>query len=176
MELSEKYGNPRWPSKVHGWEAGRAPRSLSRLDEATGEALVRFKSANQDSLFKFAAKCVTYLWVMDVDGVVHISVEELALMPDGTDVTGYPRRRDFPVHPVEEKKLGHPTLVNGERARMGGELFLDNTCSELCWYINVNSGRYCKDAPPSETQVQNILTLFREAVETSVEFDDIRAA
>ncbi|WP_370301650.1 hypothetical protein [Pseudooceanicola sp.] len=95
-------------------------------------------------------------------------------MPDGTVVAGYPRRRNFPVHPAEEKKLGHPTLLAGNMARVAGELFLDEDENELFWFMNVSSGRYCRFDPPTAAQVRKALGLFQELIDEEVRLDDIR--
>jgi hypothetical protein len=110
---------------------------------------------------------------MDGDGDIHVAVEELAEMPDGTLVEGYPRRRNFPVHPSEEKKLGHPTLLDAGPARAAGELFLDEKDGNLFWFVNVASGRYCRITPPSAANVSNVVKWFREKVQDDVQLDDI---
>lgn len=173
--LDRDFGTMRAPSKVDAWEVDRAPASKTRVDAAVGNGLVAYKDAVQLQLFAHAARCVTYIWVIDADGSVHMSVEELAELPDGTEIMGYPRRRDYPRHPAEEKKLGHPTLVGGNNARVGGELFLDVKGGKLMWFVNVNSGRYCQFAPPSPEQVANVLETFQELVEPEVELDDVVA-
>lgn len=173
-ELDESYGAPRAALRVDPWEVNRAPKSKTFLDEPAGSALKQYREVSEFTLFVFAAKCVSYLWLIDVRGQFVLAVEELAEMPDGTSITGFPRRRDYPVHPAEEKKLGHPTLVGGSDARIGGELFLDDPDGSLQWFVNVNSGRYCKETPPNAQQEDAILQHFRALVDRDVQFDDIK--
>jgi Pretoxin HINT domain len=61
-----------------------------------------------------------YLWVIDEAGDLRIGVEA-------------------PVIPGSPNALGHPTLVEGGKARAGGEIQYDNG-----WFVNDNSGRYSK--------------------------------
>lgn len=125
MSLDDEYGIPRLPFTVDPWEVSRSPKSKCLLTEEAGSSLVALRTASLPQLFRHAARTLTYIWAMDTDGAIHVAVEELAEMPDGTLVEGYPRRRDFPVHPSEEKKLGHPTLLDAGLARVAGEFFLD---------------------------------------------------
>ncbi|PWE31159.1 hypothetical protein DDZ14_14140 [Maritimibacter sp. 55A14] len=111
---------------------------------------------------------------MDGNGDIYIAVEELAETIDGMTVEGYPRRRNFPVHPAEEKKLGHPTLLMGGPARTAGELFLDEVDGELLWFVNVSSGRYCRITPPTDAQAGKVLERFKGLIDESVQLDDIR--
>lgn len=173
-ELDKMYGQCREPSKVDTWENGRSPLSLCEFVPEIGATLISLKACCQSPLLKFSSRGVTYLWAMAQDGSIKIAVEELAEMPDGTEVTGYPRRRNFPRHPSEEKKLGHPCLLAAKSARIAGELFLDEKSGVLCWYVNVSSGRYCRFVRPNEEQVANILAKFRQIVDPTLLLDDLK--
>jgi hypothetical protein len=105
-----------------------------------------------------------------------IAFEELAELPDGTDAVGHPRRRGFPVHPAAEKKLGHPTLVNGAAARIAGELFLDGKGTSLEWHVSLYSGRYCRDIQPTDAQAEAVLSLFQSMIDANVILDRPEAA
>lgn len=172
-ELDKNFGSLRSPYKVDPWEAGRRPESLSELTPELGKHLASYRDVVQTCLFKHAARTLTYLWVMRDDGEIAMAVEELAEMPDGTDVHGFPRRRNYPRHPAEEKKLGHPCLVSECDARVAGELFLDELTGTLCWYVNVSSGRYCRFEPPTPDQVANVVELFRDLIGDDVKLDDL---
>lgn len=172
-ELDRTYGALRSPYKVDAWEVSRHPESRSVLNEALGTALAGYKNVSQNALFQHAARSMTYIWAMKDNGEISIAVEELAEMPDGTEVRGFPRRRNYPRHPAEEKKLGHPCLVSGGGARVAGELFLDDATGTLCWYVNVSSGRYCRFQPPTAEQVANVVVRFRALIEEEVQLDDI---
>jgi hypothetical protein len=172
--LDNEYGCPRLPLKVEPWEVSRSPKSKCLLTEEIGSNLASMLAASTPQLFRHAARTLTYIWAMDSEGAMHVAVEELAEMPDGTRVEGYPRRRNFPVHPSEEKKLGHPTLLDAGEARVAGELFLDEKEGNLYWFVNVSSGRYCRIVQPSEVNVSNVVKWFREIAHVDVRLDDIR--
>lgn len=172
-DLDHEYGKLRAPYKVDPWEVGRCPESRSVLTRDLGQFLAGYRKVSQNGLFKHAARSITYLWAMKDNGEISIAVEELAEMPDGTEVRGFPRRRNYPRHPAEEKKLGHPCLVEERDARVAGELFLDEVTGTLCWYVNVSSGRYCRFHPPTPAQVANVVQQFRELIDEEVKLDDL---
>ena len=171
--LDREFGSLRQPYKVDPWEVSRCPESKSLLNQDLGNALLGYLGVSQIPLFKHAARSLTYIWAMKDDGEIAIAVEELAEMPDGTEVRGFPRRRNYPRHPAEEKKLGHPCLVDGCSARVAGELFLDEVTGTLCWYVNVSSGRYCRFLPPTQEQVANVVKQFRDLIGGEVQLDDL---
>lgn len=175
VSLDERFGVPRPPLKVDDWEIGRSPKSNTTLSEDIAQRLSAIAQQMDCTLLHGFARSVTFLWVMEVVGTLRVCVEELAETPSGLDLEGYPRRRGYPSHPVREKKLGHPTLVAGDDARIAGELF-DLRSDGLRWYINVKSGRYCKKRPPSGHQIAQILALFQSLLGKDVRFDDIRTA
>lgn len=173
VPLDEEFGALRVPHRVEPWEEGRVPKSRELLTPEVGKKLRDLRLAAATPLLRYSVKTVTYIWAMDERGDVFIAVEELAEMPDGSRIEGYPRRKNFPVHPAEEKKLGHPTLVGGGRARLAGELFLDELAGELLWFVNVSSGRYCRFSPPTLEQAKRILKKFQLLIEADVRLDDI---
>ncbi len=111
---------------------------------------------------------------MDEDSDIKLAAEEIAELPDVRELTGHPRRRNFPSHPADEKKLGHPCLIDEQPARIAGELFLDHDDDDnLVWFVNTNSGRYCRSKPPSGEQGENARALFERLMKQRVEFDSL---
>jgi RHS repeat-associated protein len=70
-----------------------------------------------------------YLWVIDESGNLRIGVEA-------------------PITPGSPNALGHPTLVEGGKARVGGEIRYEDG-----WYVNDNSGRYSKGRTREQASV-----------------------
>ncbi|MBY3514194.1 hypothetical protein HFN76_18450 [Rhizobium laguerreae] len=171
-DLNKSYGIPRLPDKVDEWERKRAPASLSDLDGNLAKTLTELALLAQTDLMKSALRAKNYIWAMDETGRIVLAVEELALTAPEAPYTGYPRRRGYR-HPSEEKKLGHPTLLGEGHARIAGELAFDEDEEEvLHWVLNANSGRYCKQNPPSKAQVDQVAERFRElGVEVGVDYD-----
>ena len=163
------------PTRIFDWERHRRPRSIAQLDLIVAETLASLGRLLNCNLLRYAAKSIMYIWVMDRHGSIWIAVEELAELPDGRNLTGHPRRRDFPVHPAGEKKLGHPSLLDGDAARIAGELFLDEVDGSLVWHVNDHSGRYCRDIRPSQQQRANVKSLFSDFFQCEVIFDDAGA-
>jgi hypothetical protein len=171
-DLNFRFGTVKRPNRVDSWEEGATPRSLVELDAKTGKLLKKYRTLSQSNLMKFDAMAKRFIWAINADGKLLVAVEELAGMPDGRDSVGHPRRRKFPIHPAQERKLGHPCLVNGLGARIAGELFVDETGNgTLVWYINVKSGRYCRDEAPNSNQEANVLQLFRTLIDQTIVFD-----
>ncbi|MER9628345.1 MULTISPECIES: hypothetical protein [unclassified Mesorhizobium] len=151
-DLDAEFGELREPERIMSWEKERSPNSLCTVDVGLLAALSSLRDCAQSPLLKSAAQTQNYLWVMDANGDIKIAVEEIAVLDGKPDIRGYPRRRGYK-HPSEDQKLGHPTLLDGGKARIAGELALDLHDDKLLWILNANSGRYCKQKPPSKSQV-----------------------
>lgn len=175
-DAEEKYGPLRDPTEVKDWEQGKRPVSKVLLESEVAESIGRFLEISQCQLFSASARSFQFIWVMDADCNIWIAYEELVPPVDDPTLLGHPRRRGFPSHPSEEKKLGHPTLIDGGAARAAGELYLDEgeqDASELVWQVNVGSGRYCREKPPTEAQRKAIHQRFRMILGDSVQWDDL---
>ncbi|WP_333825534.1 hypothetical protein [Pinisolibacter sp.] len=163
-ELDMEFGIPRLPTKVDPWEEGEIPSSRCRLDRDVARALAELESSVQSALLRPAAQTKNFIWAMAGDGEIVIAIEEIApkAYNDSPRVpNGYPRRKGLD-HPVEKKKLGHPTLLDGGHARIAGEIAFDRNPKDgrLVWMLNANSGRYCAENPPSARQVDNVAERF----------------
>jgi len=88
-----------------------------------------------------------WLWLVDKDGRVWVGSEAPT---GGTDVNGYPDR------------LGHPTLVNGEPARMGGEI-KPSTPGGPPDTLNNNSGRYSMHPDRTPDKMGNVNQDFKNS-------------
>jgi hypothetical protein len=161
MTLDEQFGELRSPERIMAWEKGRRPNSLCTVDIDTVSTLNKLRDCAQSQLLRSAAQTQNYLWIMDAGGTVKIAIEELALLDGKPDTRGFPRRRGYK-HPSEDKKLGHPTLLDGDRARIAGELVLDVFDGELHWVFNAASGRYCREKPPTQRQIDAVADLIRK--------------
>lgn len=176
--VDNQYGYLKAPTEINWWEKDRSPLSLGTLSKDLGSLLRAYRGNCQHILLRQTAQCFTIIWAMDESGDVKIAFEELtteALAHGGTLATnaGYPRRRGATYHPVEEKKLGHPTLLGGGKARVAGELILDIVDDKLFWYVNCSSGRYCRTSPPSSAQKKAVHDLFIQLMDDEVLWDDV---
>lgn len=176
--LDVMYGSPKNPAKIYDWEKSKRPKSADLLEDKTAASL-NVHASNSDCVsLKHCSRTVTFIWAMDLQGAVHLAIEELAELPGGMESRGHPRRRDYPVHPATDKKLGHPTVLplEDKRARIAGELFLDfDDTNKLIWFVNDNSGRYCKNDVPTAMQKQNVLELFKTFLGEQIRFDELGA-
>ena len=158
-DLDTRFGRLREPERIDKWE-DRAPDSRCRLDSAVAAVLRTLAQCAGAPLLMASARTTNYLWVIDEAGSTIMAVEEIALRPPEAPRSGYPRRRGFQ-HLSEERKLGHPTLVDGRPVRIAGEIALDDTTDGLKWVLNANSGRYCRQAPPAKRQIEAAADQFR---------------
>jgi hypothetical protein len=84
-----------------------------------------------------------YIWVIDKDGKFLVAEE----LPVGTAPDGF------------KQKLGHPTLTEGEPARIGGEFrYKDGK-----WEMNNKSGRYSNHPDRGPEQLENAANIVKES-------------
>jgi hypothetical protein len=96
------------------------------------------------------------LWVVNQSGEVLIAIEEGIVAKDGNSIV-------FPLPKavaLAYSKLGHPTLVGCQPARIGGEIFCD--LGEDMWYINNKSGRYGVNLGRTPQQLENVAAMFAQ--------------
>lgn len=171
-DKSDEFGSLREPTAIHPWENELTPKSKILLDSNVAHYLISYKKLSEIDLFYNAIQRFQFIWAMDEYYDIWIAYEEIVDV-DST-LSGHPRRRGCPSHPADEKKLGHPTLVNCGMARIAGELYLDEEESgDLVWMLNASSGRYCRKTPPSTLQCEAIQNRFHMIIGESVKWDDI---
>jgi hypothetical protein len=120
-----------------------AIKSHEFADPLSGNYLKRPKSLSVASAAYLSAldPHAPYIWVVNENGDLIIAIEE--------NLDGAPARRG-------ERTLGHPTLVNGDLARIGGELrFVEGE-----WVITNKSGRYGRNRP-AERLLPNVAAIFK---------------
>lgn len=136
-----KRGGPNGTGKpyrngIKSWElesnAIAKPRSLTTLNKKSADALLQLVDIAKFNLTKPAADSIIFLWVINDKGEMLIAAEELSgnFLANGNAIIR-PTQTNLPA-------LGHPCLVDGQPARIGGELnYYDGH-----WYLTNKSGRY----------------------------------
>ncbi|MEM9988788.1 MAG: hypothetical protein AAF723_04640, partial [Pseudomonadota bacterium] len=124
------------PIKDHEWED-----PLTKLALKTPASLINVSQSgiSEPTLMKGA----TYIWVISEAGDLIMALEE--------NLEKEPRQEG-------ELALGHPNLVQGQEARIGGELI----CRDGEWIIWNKSGRYGK-RPNAMKYLPNVKDLFKDA-------------
>jgi len=178
--LDELFGLPRLPTEVRSWEVDAKPLSLQILDAKLGKVLNDWKKLSSNPLLINASKCTHFIWCIDEAGTTWIAYEEIARPQDQEArefeqlppfKEGLPRFRDIPVHPALNKKLGHPTLISSQKARIAGEVYLDpQHDGKIEWVANARSGRYCSP-PPSNDHCINAQNHLRSLIDQSLIWD-----
>jgi hypothetical protein len=73
--------------------------------------------------------------------------------------------------PTDYVRLGHPALVGGKAARIGGEIFCKLDKTQPRWYISNGSGRYGVALKRTEEQLANVAEEFAKlGIDLKVEF------
>ena len=131
------FGAPKKPKMVKDWE--KNPDGTVVRNPTVQEV----KPGSAPKLDPSKAKDPGYIWLIDENGRMYVAEEvQVGAAPDG-----YP------------KKLGHPTLVEGRDARIGGELKL----TESGWEMNNKSGRYSNHPDRTSSQLENAINMMRES-------------
>jgi hypothetical protein len=98
----------------------------------------------------------TIIWLVDVSGQIWFAVEELVLRGEPK---GVPKHQTMELT-ARADKLGHPALVSCANARIGGEIFFDQTRAPPTWTINNKSGRYGTQPSRTALHLDNVAKEF----------------
>lgn len=97
----------------------------------------------------------TILWLVNATGEILVAIEE-GVRDEGRfsgDTSLFPLPN---VIKSDYVKLGHPSLVGCEAARIGGELVCDLEVNPPQWYLTNRSGRYGLNLGRTEEQLANV--------------------
>jgi hypothetical protein len=185
----DTFGFIRDALEIRACEDGRHPLSRFTIDGESIQFLNDFFKAAQSPIFRHAALEMVFIWAIDEDCKLHLAIEELAVDGGHLNVQGVPRPRKLEAT-QNFMKLGHPTLIVGDRkfARIAGELYLTRSKANsrtLVWGINAESGRYCKDPDqltganmktrrPTKTQLENVKAMLESYGLQITEIDVLR--
>lgn len=129
--LDDEFGRAKWPQYLKQDEF--------IADELKNQKPFCFKCKKDAELFNFDVSIPYYLWIIDENGYLYIGTENKS-DPDSLN-------------------KGHPTLINGRKGRIGGEIHPITDSKELStilspeklneyssvWTVNSQSGRYSWD-------------------------------
>lgn len=168
-DLDSRFGHAIEPTYVHDCEQARPPRSLVVVNPKDDELLVALRAmfaAVDRSVYPSHGFHSDYsmIWVVDPEGLLRIGLEEddhdrlSVAIPRSRAVRGRPKR-------------GHPALVAGGAARIGGELLYDVSAAEPRWVLSNRSGRYGLVEDRSERHLRNVAAILVECgVEVEIDF------
>ena len=158
--LDELYGRAILPEpddrrpKGYGAHEVLPPRSLSILSAETAEHLKGFMRSVEAAWAMgnlFMAR-TTVLWLVDNDGEIRFAIEEY-VHNGKIDQVSEAWYQDIPYHRITDDyefllptntKLGHPSLVSCQEARIAGEIgfYSLEGADQKTWNLNAHSGRY----------------------------------
>lgn len=154
-KLDEQFGvvGRRPGNHVRHLERKHRPLSLFELSPdnewRTNELIVLSNLASLTVL----SESVSLLWSVTRTGVIKVAFEELVELEAGC--LGKVFNPSMLLR-TGIQKLGHPSLIDDDMARISGELYLD----EGTWVINNKSGRFGFLDDRCVAQLQNVASVF----------------
>lgn len=160
--LDLMYGKTLSPKYCSEEEKAVSPESIELLNSKSATLL---RALMETATRELGPSVATFsqlpiLWVINKSGQMIFSVEEI--VTDGSKRFVRPRlRRDQPME--GETRLGHPSLVGGQPARIGGELYFDPGWGHepRGWKITNGSGRYGLREGIEVSHLLNVVDLLR---------------
>lgn len=162
--LDELYGRSLLPSRRGPHEHLRQGTWL-KVDDSSANRLKAYLEHTQGDAYlaRLLAENYNTLWLVDDDGQIRIAIEEVVVSQDPLITTPMPRSLLRP-----ESKLGHPSLVEGGAARVGGELAINPNTGVI--YLSNKSGRY--GIMRTKQELENAAKLFaRLGIDTVVSYE-----
>jgi hypothetical protein len=157
--LDAKFGPCVEPVYFNDAERSIVQLTIFELDAPSARRIARFIEMSKDkgrfSIYPFVD--FSLLWLVTEYGEIRIAVEE-GVLPESTS-----GEKRFPLPNAIKRnyvKLGHPALVQGAHARIGGEIGCDLETDPAQWYITNRSGRYGVNLGRTEAQLANVAAEF----------------
>ncbi|MBN8197664.1 hypothetical protein [Thalassospira povalilytica] len=160
-DLDTEYGPLLSPNRVDSAERRLKPLSLHELNSGSATLLEKMMATSVEGLkvSSYVFSELPILWIVDKNGKLWFALEEIVL--DATDKFRYPKPSKLDV-PNEHSKLGHPSLVNAEEARIAGEMLFDIRAEPPNWYLTNASGRYGLHKTRNENHLLSVVKLFQK--------------
>lgn len=162
MPLDIRFGKVSAPIRQGATHAERRLSPLSRTNKNNNHSIALLASASN-----LSSKCplsallfsqIYMIWLVDSEGNLLIALEEG--FPISEEFKRYPMARNSTLHPAHDR-LGHPSLVGGAAARIGGEIYLDTGFNPPCLVMSNASGRYGINCGREPQQLENVANLLR---------------
>ena len=116
--MTELYGFAKSPRYIN-------PEEFTAV-ELKDQNAYKITSKEDANKFKFDSNIDYYIWIIDEEGFLYIGTED---------------KED-----LNSVNKGHPTLIQGRKGRIGGEIHHKNLTEDqkdiIVWTINSKSGRY----------------------------------
>ena len=158
-KLGELFGPLAGPIKVEVWEKDAKPASLVLVtDDVAARLGQQMRLAIHDPIARIFWRQAVLLYVVDRNGSIWLALEEIAERTGEIPPEFTVARQRFADFTAQLRKFGHPTLVDGQPARIAGEILLeyDEESKTFAWEINAKSGRYNKGAERTEAHLNNV--------------------
>lgn len=166
-ELSSRFGKLEKPHPEFSELEGIVkPKSLHVLDDESAEWLRSLMDVTTQGLgtSRFVYSALPILWLIDRDGVLRFAVEEVVKVDNKEFVYARTTPKSYPIKveiPSGCERIGHPSLVGGAAARIGGEIRFDIRATPPKWIIDNSSGRYGFQSDRTKKHLLEVVQLFQ---------------
>jgi hypothetical protein len=159
-DLDRNFGDAINPNRVEPLEGSMKPLSYNILSKDTAKILRDLMmSATCDlKISEYTHRCLPILWLIDESGNIIIALEEVYISSDRDFL--HPRFKGQDLSDMQAR-LGHPALVGGKAARIGGELIFDPGATPPTWVLTNESGRYGLRSGRTRQHLENAAAAFR---------------
>lgn len=158
--MNNRYGAATKPKYHDNIERHKRPASLQKLDHDSASILEEYLRSARCGLLipRITHQTIVMLWVIDESEDCYFCIEEM--YKSDSEITVFPRL-DGVGYPQGFEKLGHPSLVGAEKARIAGEIIWSGGAGNAgSWVISNKSGRYGIRPDISEQNLINAKALF----------------
>lgn len=163
-DLDVDFGTAVVPRYIDQHEIDHISLSLVRLDAENAQILKNLMglAVHHHHIVSMPFRWLYFLWLISEEGDFLFAYEEmLALATPNARAA----RQVGAAIPIGQVRLGHPSMVGGAPARIGGELLYDYR--DGVWILSNRSGRYGVGRVKNQLEnVQELLTDFGVKVGT----------
>lgn len=103
---------------------------------------------------------LTFLWLVDEAGELRLGIEEAVSRSDNSVSVPLAGGLKRVLKESDWEPQGHPAMVSARSARIGGELFYDDSVNPAGWLLNSKSGRYGANLGRTVEHLENAARFF----------------
>ena len=160
--LSKKFGLAVDPTYFDNIEKHKYPDSRQKLDANSAIILSEYLESARKGLLvpQIVHQSSIILWLIDEMGECWFCIEEM--YKGNASNTVFPRLNEID-YPKGYEKLGHPSLISADKARIGGEIIWTKggDSKPPRWLLSNKSGRYGIREDIKKKNLLNACCLFK---------------
>lgn len=165
-DLDSRFGRigRRAGNHVRHFERKFKPLSLFILGRDSRQVIEDLRKLSDLTEIAVLSRGIRLLWAVSREGEIHVAFGELVDPNLGSIGQTFQPSMNLP---TGLNKLGHPSLIDDNEARISGELYLDDGV----WVINNKSGRFGFLEDRSEVHLSNVAAEFvKHGLKVEIDF------